>query len=224
MSQSVPPPQPAEGTAPEQPADAVPAPQPGAVPVPAAAPQAAPAAGAPATAPGAVPPPAPAAGTVPSRLPPPGFGAAPAYPAVPAIPVPPARPANVGLGLLSAVVAAVVAAALYGVIIGLTKHEIGYAAVGVGFVVGLAAGRVGGRNPVLPVVSAVLALASVYLGQLVGEAMIGADAVGVSFTEVFFHHFGIVQDAWKADADPLTFLFFALAAFAAVSGAKKSAA
>ncbi|MFI5689041.1 hypothetical protein [Streptomyces sp. NPDC051636] len=145
--------------------------------------------------------------------------------AVPAPPMPPApRRDNVGLGLAAALGAALVAAALYGVVIGLTKHEIGWAAVGVGFVIGLAAGKAGGRNPALAVVSAVLALGSVYIGQLVGEAMIGADQIGVGFNELFFQHFSLVQEAWKEDADPLTFLFFAIAAFAAFSGAKKAAA
>ncbi|WP_262056182.1 hypothetical protein [Streptomyces sp. STR69] len=136
-------------------------------------------------------------------------------------PVPPKN--NIALGLVTAVVAALVAAGIYGVVIGTTKHEIGWAAVGVGFVIGLAAGKLGGRNPVLPVVSAVLALGAVYLGQLVGEAMIGADELGVNFSKVFFDHFDVVQDAWKADADPITFIFFAIAAFAAFSGAKKAA-
>ncbi|MFE0515497.1 hypothetical protein [Streptomyces sp. NPDC058964] len=143
----------------------------------------------------------------------------------PPLPVPPAPGKdNIAVGLLAALGAAVVTAVVYGLVIGLTKHEIGWAAVGVGFVIGLAAGRIGGRNPVLGIVSAVLALGSVYLGQLVGEAMIGAKEVGVSFNEVFFQHFGIVQEAWKADADPLTFVFFAIAAWAAFSAAKKAAA
>ncbi|MGX9883508.1 hypothetical protein [Streptomyces sp. NPDC002276] len=145
----------------------------------------------------------------------------------PPSPAPYAPPApsknNIALGLVTAVVAALVASGIYGVVIGTTKHEIGWAAVGVGFVIGLAAGKIGGRNPTLPVVSAVLALGAVYLGQLVGEAMIGADELGVSFSKVFFDHFDVVQDAWKADADPLTFIFFAIAAFAAFSGAKKAA-
>lgn len=68
----------------------------------------------------------------------------------------------------------------------------------------------------------ILSVASVYLGQLVGEAMLGAKEVGVGFNEIFFHHFGVVQEAWKAQADPLTFLFFAIAAYAAFSGAKKA--
>ena len=140
------------------------------------------------------------------------------------VPFTPAAPArnNVALGLLAAVVAALVAAGVYGGIIGATKHEIGYAAVGVGFLVGLAAGKVGGRNPVLPVLSAVLALVSVYFGQLLGVAM-NNKSDSVSLSEVFLDHFSELNSLWKADIDPIAFLFFALAAFAAFSGAKMAA-
>ncbi|MDO0926173.1 hypothetical protein QQY24_12325 [Streptomyces sp. TG1A-8] len=128
------------------------------------------------------------------------------------------------LGLLVALAAALVAAALYGLVTGLTKHEIGWAAVGVGYVIGVAAGRAGGRNPGVAIAGAVLALGSVYLGQLAGEAVIGAKDPGVGFGELFFHHFDLVQKVWRADADPLTSVFFAIAAFAAFSGAKRAAA
>ena len=151
----------------------------------------------------------------------PGAVPQPAAPAVPYTPAPVKN--NIGLGLAGAFGAAVVVAGVYGAIIGLTKHEIGWAAVGVGFLVGLAAGRLGGRNPVLPVASAVLSLGSVYIGQLVGEAMIGAKETTLSFSELFFQHFDVLQEAWKADADPLTFVFFAIAAYVAFSTARKTA-
>ncbi|MFF4798158.1 hypothetical protein ACFY1U_07070 [Streptomyces sp. NPDC001351] len=149
----------------------------------------------------------------------------PPAPGVPYASVPAPAPVknNIGLGLGAAFAAAVVVAGVYGAIIGLTKHEIGWAAVGVGFLIGLAAGRLGGRNPVLPVASAVLSLGAVYVGQLVGEAMLIADQVKVGFNEVFFQHLNVVQEAWKADADPLTFVFFAIAAYVAFTGAKKAA-
>ncbi|MER6114999.1 hypothetical protein [Streptomyces sp. NPDC001743] len=140
----------------------------------------------------------------------------------PFAPVAPARD-NIGLGILAAVVAAVVAAAIYGAIIGATKHEIGYAAVGVGFVVGFAAGKVGGRNPVLPVLSAVLSLVAVYFGQLLGEAIIGSKELPVTVSELFFDHFSLLNEAWKADSDFITYLFFVIAAVAAFSGTKKAA-
>ncbi|MFI7402708.1 hypothetical protein ACIBW9_19965 [Streptomyces sp. NPDC049541] len=153
----------------------------------------------------------------------PGTVPPPAAPDVPYAPAPAPVKNNIGLGLAAAFVAALVVAGVYGAIIGMTKHEIGWAAVGVGFLIGLAAGRVGGRNPVLPVASAVLSLGAVYLGQLVGEAMLIADQVKVGFSEVFFQHLSVVQEAWKADADPLTFVFFAIAAYVAFTGAKKAA-
>ncbi|MGW7262517.1 hypothetical protein [Streptomyces sp. NPDC054842] len=169
-----------------------------------------------------------AQGTAPQDAPPaPGFPqqqGSPAFPMAPMAPMAPTVPARagLGLGLAAAVGAALVAAGVYGVVIGLTKHEIGWAAVGVGFVIGLAAGRVGGRNPVLPVVSVVLSAASVYFGQLIGDAMLIAKEFGVGFSEVFFDHLDLVQEAWKTDADPLTFVFFAIAAYVAFSSARKA--
>ncbi|MET9408786.1 hypothetical protein ABZX90_23915 [Streptomyces sp. NPDC002935] len=145
----------------------------------------------------------------------------PSFPVAPVAPAAPSRD-NFALGLVAALGAGVVSAVLYGLIIGLTKHEIGYAAVGVGFLVGIAAGRVGGRSQTLPVVSVIVSVASVYLGQLIGEAMIGAKELGVGFSEVFFDHFDVVQEAWKANADPLTFVFFAIAAYVAFQGTRKA--
>ncbi|WP_328310847.1 hypothetical protein OG432_12635 [Streptomyces sp. NBC_00442] len=146
-----------------------------------------------------------------------GFG----YPAAP--PAAPVRN-NFALGLIAAIVAAVVTAGIYGAIIGATKHEIGYAAVAVGFVVGFATGKLGGRNPALPVLGAVLSLIAVYFGQLLGEAIIISKQLPLSVTELFTQHFSDLNHVWKDDADPLTFLFFLIAAVAAFSGAKKASA
>ncbi|MFI6688605.1 hypothetical protein [Streptomyces sp. NPDC050485] len=139
---------------------------------------------------------------------------------------PPAAPVreNFALGLIAAIVAAVVTAGIYGAIIGATKHEIGYAAVGVGFLVGFAGGKAGGRSAALPVLGAVLSLVAVYFGQLLGEAIIASKELPVTVSEMFFQHFGLLNEAWKAGADPLTFVFFVIAAVAAFSGAKKASA
>ncbi|MFM9696023.1 hypothetical protein [Streptomyces europaeiscabiei] len=138
---------------------------------------------------------------------------------------PAAAPArnNLALGLVVAVVVALVTAGVYGGIVGATEYEIGYAAVGVGFLIGFAAGRIGGANPVLPVVSALLSLGAVYLGQLIGIAMIGADDVGVSAITLFTEDFDAVTEYWSETADAMTFLFLAIGAFTAFSGARKAA-
>ncbi|WP_339130982.1 hypothetical protein WJM95_19565 [Streptomyces sp. f51] len=157
----------------------------------------------------------------PQGTPQPGFPAAPGFPTAPVAPAAPARE-NFALGLVAAIGAGVVSAILYGLVTGLTKHEIGYAAVGVGFLVGIATGRAGGRSQSLPVAGVIISVAAIYLGQLIGEAMIIAKAAGVSFSEVFFHHIDIAQAGWKADANPLTFVFFAIAAYVAFQSARKA--
>ncbi|MGX1132595.1 hypothetical protein RKD49_004785 [Streptomyces glaucescens] len=142
---------------------------------------------------------------------------------VPPAPVAPARGGNIALGVVTAVVVALVTAGVYGAIVGATEYEIGYAAIGVGFLVGFASGKVGGSHPVLPVISAVLSLGAVYLGQLIGVAMLAADITGISAVEMFTENFSLLTDAWKETADAMTFLFFAIGAVAAFSGAKKAA-
>ncbi|MFG3134901.1 hypothetical protein ACGFZA_01630 [Streptomyces sp. NPDC048211] len=139
----------------------------------------------------------------------------------PFAPVAPARN-NVGLGILVAFVAALVAAGIYGAIIGATKHEIGYAAVGVGAIVGFAAGKLGGRNPALPVISGVFALIGVYFGQLLGEAIIISKQLPLSVTEIFFDHFSDLNTVWKEDSDFVSVIFFLVAAAVAFSTAKKT--
>ncbi|WP_329117039.1 hypothetical protein [Streptomyces sp. NBC_01353] len=158
-------------------------------------------------------------------VPPPGNpfadGAAPTpYPATP--PPAPARN-NVGLGLVAALVAALVGAGLYGGLAGAVDREIGYAAVGVGILVGFAAGKVGGANPALPVVSAALSLGAVYLGQLLAISIILSKELNVSASDMFFEQFDLLTEVWSGSKDFMTFLFFALAAFAAFAGSKKAA-
>ncbi|WP_306321021.1 MULTISPECIES: hypothetical protein [unclassified Streptomyces] len=144
------------------------------------------------------------------------------YPLVPPPPAPPRG--NLGLGILAGFVAMLVIAGVYGGIIGATEHEIGYAAVAVGVVVGFATGKVAGNNPVALFVSPVLSLIGVYFGQLLGEAIIGSKVSPWSVTELFFEHFGLLNEAWKADSDAMSFLFFALAAVASFGAAKRASA
>ncbi|HEY9374055.1 hypothetical protein [Streptomyces sp.] len=139
-------------------------------------------------------------------------------------PVPPPAPPrnNVALGVLAALVAALVAGAIYGVVAGEIEREIGWAAIGVGFVTGLAAGKIGGANPALPFASAVFSLGGVYVGQLVGIAIIGGKELKIPFTEMFFQNFDLLVQAWNQTKDPMTLLFFVLAGVGAFAGARKA--
>ncbi|UZI29257.1 hypothetical protein [Streptomyces sp. VB1] len=140
----------------------------------------------------------------------------------PFAPAPPARNNNIMLGVLVALGAAVVAGILYGVIAGSIEREVGYAAVGVGFLVGFASSKVGGSNPAIIGAAAVFSIGAVYLGQLVGISMVLSDLAQIPFSEVIGDHFGTVTEAWSQEADFMTYLFLALGAAAAVGGAKKA--
>ncbi|MFF1559082.1 hypothetical protein [Streptomyces sp. NPDC058279] len=137
----------------------------------------------------------------------------------------PTRPGNLGLGLVAAVVAALVAAGVYGGIMHAIERQIGYAAVGVGLLIGYAAGKLGGRNPVLPVVSVVLSLGAVYAGQLFFTALVMADVNHVGLADVLDQvGIGGVNDVWKESADVIDYLFLAIGGFIAFGAAKKAAA
>ncbi|MFI7383119.1 hypothetical protein [Streptomyces sp. NPDC049813] len=134
------------------------------------------------------------------------------------------RGGKAALGIVAAVVLALVTAWIYGAVMKATEHEIGYAAVAVGAVIGFAAGKLGGRNPVLPAVCALLAIAAVYLGQLTGYAMAIGEYADMSFLDVLFQHFRDLNAAWKQEADIKTWLFLAVGGFAAFGAAKRAAA
>ncbi|MFI5981321.1 hypothetical protein ACIBEA_10655 [Streptomyces sp. NPDC051555] len=143
----------------------------------------------------------------------------------PGYPAPPAPKGNVALGVIAAVVAALVAAAAYGGIMNAIDREFGYAAVGVGALVGIAAGKLGGRNPVLPVLAGALSVGAVYAGQLFFIALTFARLQHVGVADVLDTP-GIdgLTDVWSKAADLMEFLFLGLGAFAGFTTARKTAA
>ncbi|MFE5209544.1 hypothetical protein [Streptomyces sp. NPDC056600] len=153
----------------------------------------------------------------------PGAGpAAPSYtaPAIPALP----SGGKLALGAVAALVTGLVAAVIYGMIMGKAEVEVGYAAVGVGALVGLVSGKVAGGNPVTAIIGAIVSLGAVYLGQLIGYSVSAADQttlLGANFFEVLTGNFGIIQEVWSENLDLLTIAFIAFGGFAAFSVAKK---
>ncbi|MEU3721939.1 hypothetical protein [Streptomyces sp. NPDC031705] len=140
-------------------------------------------------------------------------------------PTPAPAPArgNVGLGIVAAVVAALAAAAAYGGIMNAIDREIGYAAAGVGLLVGLAAGKAGGRNPALPPVAALLSLGAVYLGQLFFVALAMAKFGNVGVFDVL-DKVGVagLNDVRQEGLGGMSYLFLAIGAFVAFGAAKKA--
>ncbi|MFD0382956.1 hypothetical protein ACFQ2B_13040 [Streptomyces stramineus] len=132
------------------------------------------------------------------------------------------RQGKTGLAVALGVVAMLVAAGVYGGILKASDGaQIGYLAVGVGALIGAALGKVGGRNPVLPVIGAALGLLGVYLGQIFGIGLAFSDGAGIPLTEVYFDHFDLVSKAWKEFLEPIDALFYILGGAGAYTTARK---
>lgn len=142
------------------------------------------------------------------------------------------RRENVALGLLvGAAVALVVALAYGGLLRALAKDdgttvEFRYGAIAVGALVGVAAGKAGGRNILVPVFATLFALGAVIFGELFGGALIishyaSEQGGSISVSDIFLHHFGDLFKAWKSDFDVKRFFFLLFAAIAAFGLAKR---
>lgn len=151
----------------------------------------------------------------------------------PPAPAAPAR-SDVGMAILAALAATLVLAAAYGGILrAMSKndgsfYEFRLIAIAVGAAAGFAIGKAGGRNAAVPFVAVVAGLAAVILGELFGGALIISHYVSshggqMSVTDILFHHFGQLWDAWKEDFNVKRFFFLAFAALASFGVARSVA-
>ena len=93
---------------------------------------------------------------------------------------------NLLMGLIGGGIAMLVSAVIWGLITYFTEYQIGWMAIGVGFLVGIAVRFFGkGRTPVFGISSAFLALIGCILGNLMFYSGVIAREEGVSFLEVF---------------------------------------
>ncbi|MEU8524142.1 hypothetical protein AB0C77_00875 [Streptomyces sp. NPDC048629] len=155
------------------------------------------------------------------HVPPPGSPFPGGYPGPPE----PERD-SAGLGILTALVVALIGGTVYGLVAGEIRYEIGWAAIGVGFLTGYSASKAtGGPNPFLTAVAAVFSIGGVYLGELIVAAVINSEELNIPVTELFLSHSELVTETWEQIfKDTWTLLFFALAAVGAVAGARKASA
>jgi hypothetical protein len=119
---------------------------------------------------------------------------------------------NVAMGILAGVVAMVVAGLAYGGILRAMSSDDGsirdfrLLAILVGALIAVAVGKVGGRNPVLPVVALVLALVAIVGGELYGTALTISHYASthggpseLTTSNIIFDHFGDLWKTWKHD-------------------------
>ena len=121
---------------------------------------------------------------------------------------------NLPLGALAGFGAAIVGAAIWAAITAATGYQIGFMAIGVGFLVGFAVRVIGkGTEPIFGVAGAVLALLGCVLGNLLTFAWIAAQQVGEPFFSVLTNDFGGLIEFMTANFAAMDLLFYALGAY-----------
>jgi len=132
---------------------------------------------------------------------------------------------SIAIGALTAVVGAVI----WAVIVEVTHYKVGYAAIGLGLLVGLGMSRAATAWRPLPVVAAALALIGCLLGDLFVDAHELAAAAGTDTAQALTDMIGnpsLAREVFKAGFQPLDAAFWAFAAYAAfrmVNGAVAAA-
>jgi len=130
---------------------------------------------------------------------------------------------NLLMGLIGGAVAMLVGAVIWGAVSYLTEYQIGWMALGVGFLVGTAVKFFGkGKSMAFGVSSAVLALIGCVLGNLIFYSGIIAREQSASFLQVFFILLfspAATLEVFRIAFGFMDILFYALAAYVGFSAA-----
>ena len=130
---------------------------------------------------------------------------------------------NLLMGLIGGALAMLVSAVIWGAVTYFTEFQIGWMAIGVGYLVGIAVKFFGkGKTMIFGISSAGLALIGCALGNLLFYSSIIAREEGAAFLEVFF--FFLLSPVAAIELFTLAFdfmdiLFYALAAYVGFSAA-----
>lgn len=145
--------------------------------------------------------------------------------------VPSAQPAierlddqsNLLMGLIGGGVAMLVGAIAWGAITYFTGYQIGYLAVGIGFLVGIAIRFFGkGKSMIFGISGAVLALLGCVLGNLLVYSGFIAREEGMSFLEILFFFLSTpaaLVEVYTIAFDFMDVVFYAIAAYVGFNAA-----
>jgi hypothetical protein len=130
---------------------------------------------------------------------------------------------NLLMGLIGGVIAMLVGAIVWGAVTYFTEYQIGWMAIGVGFLVGVAIKFFGrGKSMIFGISGALLALIGCVLGNLMFYSGIIAREEGVSFLNIFFLLLlspAAAIEVFSIAFDFMDILFYALAAYVGFSTA-----
>lgn len=119
-------------------------------------------------------------------------------------------PKAVGLGI----VACLVGAAVWGLVSYSTGYQIGYMAIGIGFLVGLAVRQGNGITPIFGIIGAVLSLLSCVMGDFFSIVALVAQEYDVSFMEALTGvDYGEMASIMLENAASMTILFYGIALY-----------
>ncbi|HEY8934885.1 MAG TPA: hypothetical protein VIM65_06670 [Cyclobacteriaceae bacterium] len=118
-------------------------------------------------------------------------------------------------GIAGGAGAAIIGAILWAVITVVTNYQIGYMAVGVGFLVGISVRYFGkGIDPVFGIIGASLALIGCLLGNVLTMLALGAQAENISFIDVLLYaNYSLIPDAMMETFSPMDVLFYGIAIY-----------
>jgi hypothetical protein len=124
---------------------------------------------------------------------------------------------NLLMGLIGGALAMLVSAIIWGAVTYFTEYQIGWMAIGVGFLVGFAVKFFGrGKTAIFGLSSAVLALIGCVLGNLMFYSGIISHEEGVPFLTVFFFFLtspADLIDVFTVAFDFIDILFYVIAAY-----------
>ena len=121
---------------------------------------------------------------------------------------------NLPKGVLYAVIACIVGAAAWGLISVSTGYQIGYMAIGIGFLVGFAMRQGKGIRPVFGIIGATLALLSCVLGDFLSIIGFAAKDYDMTFFEVLAGvDYGEIFSVMVKNVVSMSALFYGIAVF-----------
>jgi hypothetical protein len=122
---------------------------------------------------------------------------------------------SLSLGFLAGLAAAAFGAAVWAIVTALTKFQIGWMAIGIGFLVGMAVRKAGkGIDLQFGLLGGGLALLGCLTGNLLAVVIIVANQEAIPFLTLFSRlNLTIVAELLKATFNPMDLLFYGLAIY-----------
>lgn len=124
-------------------------------------------------------------------------------------------PPKIVPAVLAATVASGISAILWAFITVVTGYQIGWIAIGIGFLVGIAVKRFGGDPaPVLGLIGGLFAFLGCFLGNFLTICVLVAESEGIPLTHLLANlNFAVIPDIMVETSGIMDLLFYGLAIF-----------